>query len=91
MKKADFIQKLSEEIKHSQKDTDFIVDKFIEVIVATLKKGDEIALPDFGKLILKKKPAHTGRNPITGESIKVPAKVVPQFKASKHFKEAVAS
>ena len=90
MKKGDFIQKLSEKINQTQKDTDVIVDEFIALVIKVIKSGDEVALPELGKFLVKKKPARTARNPITGATVKVPAKVVPQFKASKKLKEAVA-
>lgn len=91
MKKADFIQKLSEKINQTQKDTNIIVDEFVELVVQTLKSGDEVVLPDMGKWVVKNKPARTARNPITGETVKVPAKIVPQFKASKRLKDAIVA
>ena len=95
MKKSDFIQKLSEEIGQSKKDTGVFIETFINLITKTVKSGDEVVLPELGKFMLKKspaRPAREGRNPLTGEMMKyaaVPAKIVPKFRPSKKFKEAI--
>lgn len=89
MKQTEFIQALSEQINQSKKDTKAIIDAFIELVVKTVKSGDEVALPELGKFLLKKSPAREGRNPMTGETVKIPAKVAPKFRPSKKFKEAI--
>jgi DNA-binding protein HU-beta len=89
MKKADFIQKLSEEINQSKKDTAAFIDAFINLITGTVKSGDEVVLPELGKFSLKKSPAREGRNPMTGATVKIAAKVTPKFRPSKKFKEAI--
>ena len=91
MKKSDFIELLAERIDQTKKDTTAIVDAFLAIVVETVKKGDEIVFPELGKFVLKKKPARTARNPVTGATVDVPAKIVPAFKAAKKFKDAVAS
>jgi DNA-binding protein HU-beta len=90
MKKADFIEKLSEKINQTKKDTAAFLDEFVSLVVKTLKSGDEVVLPEMGKWLLKKRPKREGRNPITGAKVMIPAKVVPQFRASKKFKTEVA-
>jgi DNA-binding protein HU-beta len=55
-----------------------------------LKKGDKITLPGFGTFKVSKRKARTGRNPRTGEAIKIKAHKVPQFTAGKKLKDAVA-
>jgi len=89
MKKADFTALLAKKIDKTTKETDRIVDGFWELVTNVLKKGDEIVFP-YGKFILKKRPARRGRNPHTGEPIKIAAKVVPQFRAGKRFSGAFA-
>jgi len=89
MKQAEFIQALSEKIDQNKKDTKAFIDAFIELIVTTVKSGDEVALPDLGKFLIKKSPAREGRNPMTGETVKIPAKTTPKFRPSKKFKEAL--
>jgi len=65
------------------------VEKVIEVIVGSLKKGEEVSIAGLGIFSVKERAARQARNPRTGEAISVPAMKVPKFKASKHLKEAV--
>ena len=60
-----------------------------EVVSGELKKGGEVTLPGLGKLSVSKRAARTGRNPATGEEIKIKAKKVPKFSAAKALKDAV--
>jgi len=89
MKQTEFIQVFSEEIKQSKKDTKAIIDAFIALVVKTVKKGDEVALPELGKFFLRKTAARMGRNPATGEPTKIAASVKVKFRPSKKFKEAI--
>ncbi len=65
------------------------VEKVIEVIIGSLKKGEEVSIAGLGIFSVKERAARQARNPRTGESISVPAMKVPKFKASKHLKDAV--
>lgn len=65
------------------------VEKVIEVIIGSLKKGEEVSIAGLGIFSVKQRAARQARNPRTGESISVPAMKVPKFKASKHLKDAV--
>ena len=65
------------------------VEKVIEVIVGSLKKGEEVSIAGLGIFSVKERAARQARNPRAGEAISVPAMKVPKFKASKHLKEAV--
>ena len=67
-----------------------VLDAQAEVAHAELKKGNEVTLPGFGKLTVKKRAAREGRNPATGEAMKIKAKKVPHFSAAKALKDAVA-
>ncbi len=62
-----------------------------ETIGVALAKGDEVTLPGIGKLSVKQRAARTGRNPKTGEELKIKAKKVPHFSAAKALKDAVNS
>ena len=90
MKKADFASVLAEKCNLQKKQANEIVDQFWTLIVEAVKKGDEVVF-SYGKFVLVKKPARDGRNPLTGATVKIPAKVVPQFKPNKKFKDDVAS
>ena len=65
------------------------VEKVIEVIIGSLKKGEEVSIAGLGIFSVKERAARQARNPRTGEAISVPAMRVPKFKASKHLKDAV--
>jgi len=65
------------------------VEKVIEVIIDSLKKGEEVSIAGLGIFSVKERAARQARNPRTGEAISVPAMKVPKFKASKHLKDAV--
>lgn len=66
-----------------------VIKSFVNVTTETLKKGDQIAIAGFGIFKGVKKEASIARNPATGATINVPAKMVPKFKASKVLKEAL--
>lgn len=60
-----------------------------EVVTDALKSGDDVALPGIGKLAVTQRAAREGRNPATGESIKIAAKRAPKFSAAKALKDAL--
>jgi len=65
------------------------VDAVFESITASLKKGEEVRLVGFGTFTVTKRGASEGRNPRTGEKIKIAASKQPKFKAGKGLKDAV--
>ena len=65
------------------------IEIFINTIKRTLKKRDKIFISGFGTFSIVKRKARKGRNPKTGEAIKIAAKFTPKFKPAKAFKEAV--
>ncbi len=73
----------------SQKQAMEAVELFLESIKESLKDGDKVSLVGFGTFYLKTKDARNGRNPRTGEQIKIPAKSVVAFKPGKEFRELV--
>jgi integration host factor subunit beta len=58
-------------------------------MTAALERGDRIETRGFGSFEIRRKPPRTGRNPRTGEKVKVPAKYVPHFKAGKELRKRV--
>ncbi|MEW6314317.1 MAG: HU family DNA-binding protein [Pseudomonadota bacterium] len=68
-----------------------VLDTMSDVVHGELQGGGEITLHGIGKLSVKDRPARVGRNPSTGEDIKIPAKRVPKFSAAKALKDAVAA
>ena len=65
------------------------VDAVFEAITAALKSGDEVRLVGFGTFAVSQRKASTGRNPRTGEPMKIKASSQPKFKAGKGLKDAV--
>ncbi|MCK4744984.1 HU family DNA-binding protein [Candidatus Parcubacteria bacterium] len=89
MTKSELISALSDKAEVSKKDADTTLNAFLDIVTDTLKKGGEVALTGFGTFLVKKRAARMGRNPQTGESIKIKAATVPKFKAGKNLKESV--
>ncbi len=89
MNKADFIGAVADAAELSKADAGRAVDAMIEVIKKALKKGDTVSLVGFGTYSVRKRAARTGRNPRTGENIKIKASKIPGFKAGKALKDAV--
>lgn len=89
MNKNDLIAAVANSTGLSKTDATKAVDGVIEAITKSLKKGGEVRLVGFGTFSVAKRAASTGRNPRTGESIKIPASKQPKFKAGKALKDAV--
>ena len=89
MKNSEFEEALAAKCGLTHKAAGEFLDAFWELLIATIKKGDQVDVL-YGKFLCVKKAAREGRNPLTGAKIKIAAKVVPQFKAGKRFKDAVA-
>lgn len=85
---AQIITKLAEEHELSKKQVKAFFDSFAEMAYKEAKKG--FTVPGIGKLVLVKRKARKGRNPATGETIKIPAKTVLKFRVAKAAKDAVA-
>lgn len=89
MNKSDFVNAVASAAELSKTDAGNAVDAVIEVIKKALKKGDSVSLVGFGTFEVRKRAARTGRNPRTGETIKIKASKIPSFKAGKALKDAV--
>jgi DNA-binding protein HU-beta len=89
MNKAEFVEAVADTAELSKADAGRAVDAMIAAITRTLKKGDSVTLVGFGTFDVRKRGARTGRNPRTGEEIKIKASLNPAFKAGKALKDAV--
>ena len=89
MTKADLVEEISKETGLSKKDAGIVVNLIIENICNALAEGDKVELRGFGSFKVKSRKARKARNPRTGESVDVPAKLVPYFKASNELKDKV--
>ena len=91
MNKSEFIDHVAGESQLSRADAGRAVDAVIATISQALKKGDSVTLVGFGTFEARKRGARTGRNPRTGEDIKIAESMNPAFKAGKALKDAVNS
>jgi DNA-binding protein HU-beta len=73
----------------SKKKATEVVETILSSIKDSLRKGEKVQLVGFGTFRVKERKGRVGRNPRTGESVDIPAKRVPLFKAGKALKEAV--
>ena len=73
----------------SPKDVDDAVNSILNSMTAALAQGSRIEIRGFGSFSLNYRPPRTGRNPKTGDTVEVPAKIVPHFKAGKEMRERV--
>ena len=88
MNKASLIDAVSKATS-TKKEAKAAVEAMLEAIAKSLKKKEDVTLVGFGTFAVKKRKARTGRNPQTGEKLKISAKKVPVFRPGKGLKEAV--
>ncbi|MCR5593961.1 MAG: HU family DNA-binding protein [Saccharofermentans sp.] len=89
MNKTELIDAIAKKADISKKDAEAALKATIETIETALTKGDKVSLVGFGTFEVKKRAAREGRNPATGETIKIKASKAPAFKAGKEFKDKV--
>ena len=88
MNRAELIQEVAK-VTSTKKEADESISAMLAAIKKALKKGESVTLVGFGTFSVSKRKARKGRNPQTGEVIKIAAKKVPVFKAGKGLKDAV--
>ncbi len=89
MNKADIVDAIQAAVGGTKADAERAIEAVIEAIYQGLKKGGEVSIAGLGIFTAKVRAARTGRNPRTGEAIKVPAMRVPKFRAAKALKDSV--
>lgn len=89
MNKADIIEKVHGVLGGTKADAERATETVVTSIVDALRAGDEVSIAGLGIFSTKMRPARTGRNPRTGESIQIQAMRVPKFRAAKGLKDAV--
>ena len=89
MTKSQLVQKLAEAADVSKKQADAVLQTLVEVTVASVRKGDPVKIPGLGTFRKVQTKARMGRNPQTGEQIKIPARKKVRFSVAKTFKETV--
>jgi len=89
MTKAELVDILSSKINLTKKDSERIVNIVLGSIINSLAEGDKVELRGFGSFRTRKRNSRDGRNPRTGESVAVPTKNIPFFKAGKDLRKIV--
>jgi len=89
MTKTQLVGKLAEDSGISRKQAEAVIGALVDTVRKAVKKGDTVKIPDLGGWRLRSMKARMGRNPQTGEAIKIPARKKVRFSVAKTFKEAV--
>ncbi len=89
MNKKQLIERMVEHTNSPKSEAEKHLEAFTAAISEGLKAGEEIQLPGFGKFYVREQKAREGRNPQSGEKMKIPASKVPAFKAGKSLKDSI--
>ena len=89
MNKTEFVKHIAQQHNCSQVEADKIINMFTSSVIDALSKGNEISLIGFGSFSVQKVEAREGRNPRTGDALKIAAYNQPKFKVGQKLKDAV--
>jgi DNA-binding protein HU-beta len=89
VKKKELIGRIAKEAEVSKSEAQKHFEAFEEVVTEALKAGEEVQITGFGKFSVKERKAREGRNPQTGQKMKIAAQKVPAFSAGNALKEAI--
>ena len=89
MNKTELIAAVAEKAEIPKKDSEKALKAFIDVVTEQLKAGDKVQVVGFGTFEVSERAAREGRNPQTGETMKIDACKAPKFKAGKALKDAI--
>ena len=87
--KAQLVTELAEKLDTTKNDVNNFIDALTTIAYSETKKKGSFTLPGMGKLVLVKRKARMGRNPATGETIKIKAKTVVKFRVAKACKDTI--
>lgn len=90
MNKGELVDQVAKETGVTKKDVDKVISATVEAVMAAVAEGDKVTLVGFGSFESRDRKEREGRNPKTGDPMKIPATKVPAFSAGKLFKEKVA-
>jgi DNA-binding protein HU-beta len=91
MNKAELIEQIAKDAGLTKVQANEVLNSFTNAVVSTLKKGENVTLVGFGTFSVSHRSARNGRNPQTGEVIKIKARKLPKFKAGKDFATKIAA
>ncbi len=89
MNKADLVDAVAKSAGVTKTDAEGVLDAFFGTVTSATKKGDKVAWPGFGSFSTTKRAARVGRNPQTGEAVKIKASTAMKFTASSTLKAAL--
>ena len=89
MNKTELIEEIANAADLSKADAARALDAFVDAVTKSLKKKKPVVIVGFGSFDVVKRKARTGRNPQTGETLKIKASTAPKFKAGKSLRDAV--
>lgn len=89
MSKKEMIDAIADKAEITKEKAGVALEALTDYIESTLKAGDEVNFAPLGKFKVTHREAREGRNPMSGEKIKIPASDVPKFTASKQLKDAL--
>lgn len=89
MNKTEFVKHIAQQHSCSQVEADKIIDMFTSSVIDAMEQGNEISLIGFGSFSVQRVEAREGRNPRTGDALKIAAYNQPKFKVGQKLKDAV--
>jgi DNA-binding protein HU-beta len=89
MNKRDLVDAVAAQVGRPKAEVASTIDAVFTLITAALQRGDKVAISGFGNFDARKVAERVARNPRTGESVVVPARTVPRFKASRNLKDSL--
>ena len=89
MNKTELVEKIAKKSELTKKDSEKALNAFIDSVQEAVAANDKVQLIGFGTFELRRREARDGRDPRSGEVIKIPASNAPAFKAGKSFKDLV--
>ena len=91
MTKAELVEKVADKTQLTKKQAETVVNILLNSITEALSEGDKVELRGFGSFRIRNRNPREGRNPKTGDTVQIPAKRVPFFKAGKELRDMVDS
>lgn len=89
MNKNELVSQVAEKAGLTKRDSERALNAFMQAVEEALSRGDRVSLVGFGTFEVRERKARVGRNPQTGQSIRIPAARVPTFKAGKSLRDTV--
>lgn len=89
MNRSELVDAIAQQTGATKADTDRMLSSFLDIVEKNIKKKDGVRLVGFGTFTTSKRKARVGRNPQTGEEIKIPARTVPVFRPGAGLKDTV--